>query len=54
VVKAQDDLMKARDERVALMNEVRSIIILSFYILMRVALDPWCHPHAKGISFVIA
>lgn len=33
VVVAQDNLMKARDERVALMNEVRLIFVTCHYLI---------------------
>lgn len=52
VVNAQENLMKTRDERVALMNEVREIAASqarSFYDTGNS--DSGCDPYAQGESF---
>ena len=52
VVNAQENLMKTRDERVALMNEVREIAAsqaCSFYDTGNS--DPGCDPYAQGNGF---
>lgn len=46
VVEAQDNLMKARDERVALMNEVCSHLVLFNNWL--IFLDTWRDTDAQG------
>jgi len=47
VINAQDNLMKARDERVSLMNEVMSLSI-SFDPISLASTDIGWHPHAQG------
>jgi hypothetical protein len=50
VVGAQDNLMKARDERVALMNEVRAFSWFMVTIPTSGPTDPRWNPHAQGAS----
>jgi len=50
VTGAQENLMKARDERVALMNEASFNRLVCHLISNLWLLDPWWNPYAEGAN----